>query len=106
MKNLGSRSDARDIANIGDITLPFSFSVTLLSSGWSSKSQTISNAAILTGDFNYIVAPITTQVEVYARHGIKASNVTTTGQITFTCATVPEVNIEVNIIRLPVEEVS
>ncbi len=79
------------------------FDITLTSIGWSNFVQTVSNANILTGNYWYSVAPDPTYYLDYSAYGIRAADVTTTGQMTFYCEDVPNGNIIVHIVRTSTE---
>lgn len=77
-----------------------SFTVTLTTTGWSSKAQTVSNANFVTSGFAYIVSPASTSFLDYGTAQIYADDVTTTGQMTFHCEDVPSSALTVNIVRV------
>ena len=77
---------------------PKKSTVTLSASGWSSNSQTVSVSSV-TADNIVIIAPNPNIQDVYAEAGIKCT-AQTSGKLTFTCKTVPTVDITVNIVTL------
>ena len=92
--------DADDVNAIPDTKLSSVISVTLLSANWSSNEQTISNAGFVTSGFAYMVSPSPSAIAEYAKSFIYADDVTVTGQMTFHCDSVPENNINVNIMKV------
>ena len=77
-----------------------SFTVTLSSSGWSGKAQTVSDARFLTGSYAYSVAPDSGSFSAYGESVIYADNVTTAGKMQFHCGEVPTAALTVNILRM------
>lgn len=89
-----------DGTNINEIgTTPKEISITLLANGWSSNTQTISNADFLLGNYCYIVSPVSTSLLEYAECQVYASEVSTAGYMTFNCTTVPDNDLSVKIVR-------
>ena len=76
------------------------FTVTLSSSGWSGKAQTVSDARFLTGNYAYSVAPDSGSFAAYGESIIYADNVTTAGKMQFHCGEVPTAALTVNILRM------
>ena len=76
------------------------FTVTLSASGWSGKSQTVSDARFLTGGYAYSVAPDSGSFAAYGESVIYADNVTTAGKMQFHCGEVPTAALTVNILRM------
>ena len=76
------------------------FTVTLASGSWSSNAQTVSNAYFLASGYSYIVSPASASFTDYGNAKIYADNVTTNGQMTFHCDTVPSTNLTVNVQRV------
>lgn len=76
------------------------FTVTLASGSWSSKAQTVSNANFLATGYAYLVYPQGSHMAIYSEDIVYADNVTTDGQMTFHCTTVPTSNLTVNIVRM------
>ena len=76
------------------------FTVTLSASGWSGKSQTVSDARFLTGNYAYSVAPDSGSFAAYGESVIYADNVTTAGQMQFHCGETPTADLTVNILRM------
>lgn len=84
-------------------SVPKTIDVTLPSSGWSNKQQTISNALFLASGYKYIIGPTYASSDAYNSAKVKAKDVTTNGQITFTCETVPTAALTVQILRVRVQ---
>ena len=76
------------------------FTVTLSTSGWSGKAQTVSDARFLTGNYAYSVAPDSGSFAAYGESVIYADNVTTAGKMQFHCGEVPTAALTVNILRM------
>ena len=77
-----------------------SFTITLASASWSSNAQTVSNANFIASGYAYIVSPASASFSDYGNAQIYADDVTTTGQMTFHCSSVPSSNLTVNIARV------
>lgn len=78
--------------------------VTLPANSWNDKTQKVSDDRFLADIHHwYIVGGDADCLGPFLDAGIMAKNVTTAGEMTFTCATVPEEDLTVNIIRLEVE---
>lgn len=77
-----------------------SFTVTLTTTGWSNKAQTVSNANFVTSGYAYMVSPASASFLDYGTAQIYADDVTTTGQMTFHCEDVPSSALTVNIVRV------
>lgn len=88
---------------IAAYSTPKAIDVTLSSSGWSNKQQTISNALFLASGYKYIIGPAYASSDAYNSAKVKAKDVTTNGQITFTCETVPTAALTVQILRVRVQ---
>lgn len=88
---------------IAAYSTPKAIDVTLSSSGWSNNQQTISNALFLASGYKYIVGPAYASSDAYNSAKVKAKDVTTNGQITFTCETVPTAALTVQILRVRVQ---
>ena len=78
------------------------FTVTLSASGWSGKTQTVSDARFLTGGYAYSVAPDSGSFAAYGESVIYADNVMTDGQMQFHCSETPAGDLIVNILRMEV----
>lgn len=76
------------------------FTVTLSSSGWSSKTQYVNNSEFVANGFVYIVGADDANEEAYHGAGIKACSVTTDGRCKFTCEDVPSENVIVTVIKI------
>ena len=86
------------IYDIKDVTArPLSTTVTLTASGWDADAltQTVSVTGATATNVK-MVAPNEANVDEYATCGVKATG-EAAGTVTFTCATVPEVDLLVNI---------
>lgn len=83
--------------------LPKSFDATLTVAGWSSKQQTVTNALFVVSGYKYIVGPAYASADAYNKAKIKAKDVTTNGQMVFTCETVPTASLTVQILRVRVQ---
>lgn len=88
---------------IAAYSTPKAIDVTLSSSGWSNNQQTISNALFLASGYKYIVGPAYASSDAYNSAKVKAKDVTTNGQITFTCETVPTAALTVQILKVRVQ---
>ena len=80
------------------------FTVTLLASGWSSNSQTVSDERFLASGYAYITNPADADFAKWAAAMIRGQDVTAAGQMAFTCEETPAENITVKIIRLEADE--
>ena len=78
-------------------------SVSLPASGWSGNTQTVSDANLLTGLYAYVVTPAPGSHNEYASCMIRAADITTAGQITFTAEETPANDLTVSILRIEVE---
>lgn len=77
--------------------------VTLPASGWSNGSQTVQDAALVASGYGYIVTAAPDSYEVYTSCMVRAGNVTTDGQITFSCGETPSADLTVSIMKIKVE---
>ena len=80
------------------------FTVTLLASGWSSNSQTVSDERFLASGYAYVTNPADDDFTKWGGAIVRGQDVTTNGQMTFTCEETPAENITVKIIRLEADE--
>lgn len=81
------------------------FTVTLLASGWSEKSQTVNDERFVTSGYAFITNPADASFTAWAEAVIHGQDVTAGGQMTFTCAgDAPAGDITVKIIRLEATE--
>ena len=80
------------------------FTVTLTAAGWSSNSQTVSDERFLASGYAYITNPADADFAKWAAAMIRGQDVTTNGQMTFTCEETPAENITVKIIKLEADE--
>lgn len=94
--------DASDVGAIPSNKLPSVITVTLLAANWSSKAQTISNAAFVTSGFAYQVSPDPSDFTAYGESQIYADNVTVSGQMTFHCEDEPASDLDVVILKVGV----
>ena len=78
-------------------------SISLPASRWSGNSQTVSNENLLTTGYGYIVTPSPDSFNEYASCMIRAADITTAGQITFTAEETPANGLTVSILRIEVE---
>lgn len=68
------------------------------------KTQTLTDPLLVASSaYRYLVAPSTSDSTAYCNAGIKADDITTTGQITFHCEMPPEADLTVEIVRLEVQ---
>jgi len=79
-----------------------SFTISLLSSGWTNLSQTIQDVRIVTNGYDYIITPASSSYGEYASSMIYAEDISTDGEITFKCTEAPTNNITVNILKVEV----
>lgn len=96
----GTGNGAVSAAVKGTDYAALSFTINLLSSGWSNGTQTISNANFLATGFAFTVAPNSAARSKYMESLIYADDVTVDGQMTFHCDTAPDTNLTVNILRV------
>lgn len=98
----GTGNGAVSAATLGTDYAALSFTINLLSSGWSNSLQTISNANFLASGFAYIVTPNSAARSKYMESLVYADDVTVDGQMTFHCSedAVPDTNLTVNIVRM------
>ena len=88
----------------GDPTPAITFTVTLTAAGWSSNSQTVSDERFLASGYAYVTNPADDDFTKWGGAIVRGQDVTTNGQMTFTCEETPEENITVKIIRLEADE--
>ena len=68
------------------------------------KTQTLNSPLLVASSaYRYLVGCATSDSTAYGNAGIKADDITTTGQITFHCEMPPEVDLTVEIVRLEVQ---
>lgn len=79
---------------------PDAFTVTLAAANWSSNALTVSDARFLASGYAYMVNAAPSDTYDWQDANIYADNVTTNGQMTFHCETVPSGDLTANIIRL------
>ena len=88
----------------GDPTPAITFTVTLTAAGWNSNSQTVSDERFLASGYAYVTNPADDDFTKWGGAIVRGQDVTTNGQMTFTCEETPEENITVKIIRLEADE--
>lgn len=88
----------------GDPTPAVAFTVTLTASGWSGNSQTVTNDLFLAEGHAYFTNPADGDYTAWNEAMVRGQDVTTDGQMPFTCSEVPSGNITVKIIRVEVTE--
>lgn len=96
--NGGSISAASKGTDYGSMT----FNITLTSSGWSNKSQTVTNSNFLTSGYTYIVDPVKNSRQAYIDADIYAADsVSTASKLTFYCTgDAPSSNLTVKVVRV------
>lgn len=77
--------------------------VVLSTAGWTSKQQTVSNTLFKASGYKYIVGPAYASADAYNKAKVKAKDVTTDGQMVFTCDTVPTAALTVQILIVRVQ---
>lgn len=88
---------------IAAYSTPKAIDVTLSTSGWSNKQQTVVNSAFLASGYKYIVSPAYASSSAYNSARVKAMDVTANTKMVFTCETVPTSNLSVQILRVRVQ---
>ena len=88
----------------GDPTPAYTFTVTLTASGWSDNSQTVSDERFAVSGYAYITNPADADFAKWAAAMIRGQDVTTAGQMAFTCEETPTENITVKILRVEAAE--
>ena len=83
-----------------DVTLVIQQTFTLSSSGWSNKSQTISDSLFVVNGYIYFVGPDPSSLVSYSLYGVYADDVTTAGSLTFHCQDTPSENLTVIVTRM------
>lgn len=79
-----------------------SFTITLTVAGWNNNEQTISDSRFVTTGYDYIVTPVSSSNIAYSDARIVPSDITTDGEITFSCENMPATNISVNVMKVEV----
>ena len=77
-----------------------SFTITLKTNEWSGNIQIITNNKFNVNGATYIVSPIDSDSNAYAKSKIYAEDISTEGQIKFHCEIVPDGDIQVNIVKI------
>lgn len=90
------------IKDMGLVTKTSPLVTTLTVAGWSSDTQTISNAYFETSGYVYFVTASPDSVSDYSEAFIYADEVTVAGQMTFHCENTPSVAIDVQIMKVQV----
>lgn len=80
------------------------FTVTLTAAGWSDNSQTVSDERFAVSGYAYITNPADADFAKWAAAMIRGQDVTTAGQMAFTCEETPAENITVKILRVEAAE--
>ena len=88
----------------GDPTTADIFTVTLSASGWSDNSQKVSDERFAVSGYAYITNPADADFAKWAAAMIRGQDVTTAGQMAFTCEETPAENITVKILRVEAAE--
>lgn len=81
-------------------------SLVLSKDGWDDvqKTQTLKDPLLVASDaYRYLVGSATSDSTAYSNAGVKADDITTTGEITFHCEVIPEADLTVEIMRLEVK---
>lgn len=76
--------------------------LTLTTSGWINKEQTLNNVAFETNNYKYLVGPVYASDAEYNRCKIKAKDVTEAGKLTFVCTVVPSTALTVQVLKVRV----
>lgn len=93
----------KNAGGIAAYSTPKAIDITLSTSGWSSKQQTVINSIFQASGYRYIVSPAYASYDAYNSAKIKAKDVTTNSRMTFVCETVPTAAITVQILRVRVQ---
>ena len=80
------------------------FAVTLPAKSWAGNQQTASDERLIAAGYAYVVAYEPDQYEAYTGAQVRAGNVTINGQIPFTAAEAPAVDLTVHILRIEVDQ--
>lgn len=88
---------------IAAYALPKAIDVTLTVAGWSGKQQNVSNSEFVASGYKYIIAPAYGSDAAYNNAGVKATDVTTNGRMTFVCATTPTTALTVQVLKVRVQ---
>lgn len=81
-----------------------SFSLTLSAQNWTNNAQTVQDARLISTGFCYVISPVAASYDDYAAAMVRALDISTDGQITFTAAETPETTLAVNVLRVEEEE--
>lgn len=74
--------------------------LTLTTSDWSNKEQTLNNVAFEVNNYKYLVGPVYASDAEYNRCKIKAKDVTEAGKLTFVCTVVPSTALTVQVLKV------
>ena len=96
----GSGSGVVSAATLGTDYGAKSFQVTLAADSWSSNQQTVNDSNFVASGYVYFFSPSSSYTEDYRDCGIYPDDVSTGGQVTFHCDTVPSGGIVVNVARI------
>lgn len=100
----GEKGDPGPQGPKGDPTPAVAFTVTLTADGWSGNSQTAANDLFLAEGYAYFTNPADGDYTAWNEGMVRGQDVTTDGQMHFTCSETPSGNITVKIIRVEVTE--
>ena len=82
---------------------PVAFSVIVPASGWSSGTNTVSDARFLIGDYAYIIQPTPSSIGTWKTGGVYAGDIATAGQCVFTATgDAPSADMTVYVMRVGV----
>nr|DAF72197.1 MAG TPA: hypothetical protein [Bacteriophage sp.] len=98
-----SDNSVKAAGGIAAYSTPKAIDVTLSTSGWSNKQQTVVNSAFLASGYKYIVSPAYASFSAYNSAKVKAMDVTANTKMVFTCETVPTSSLTVQILRVRVQ---
>lgn len=79
-----------------------SLEVTLQAENWSDNAQTVNVIGLPAAGFGFVVSPASASYLAYTGAGIYADDVTSDNYMTFHCASVPENDITVSILKVQV----
>lgn len=97
-----SGNAVKSAGGISAYTLPMAIDVTLTVAGWSGKQQNVSNSEFVASGYKYIIAPAYGSDAAYNNAGVKATDITTNGRMTFVCATTPTTALTVQVLKVRV----
>lgn len=80
------------------------FQLTIPSDGWADKEVTVNDTRLLSSDdYAYLISSDTSTFSEYNDNGVKAGDILTDGEITFTCDDTPVTDLLANIMRFEVK---